>query len=108
VAATEPYNYLLGPLEDVDRVPKLMMHYLLQQSLCDEWYRVFVGEKRLGLGVGVAITHLFAMIFLMITSASMNGKVTLLMVPSFFAMIITGWMNTVIFLKQEPIRRGRI
>lgn len=59
MAATEPNNYLWRPLEDVDRVPELMTRYLLQQSLCDEWYRVFVGEKRLGLGVGVAITCLF-------------------------------------------------
>jgi len=108
VAATEPNNYLWRPLEDIDRVPELMTRYLLQQSLCDEWYRVFVGEKRLGLGVGVAITCLFAMVLFMITSASMNGKATLLMVPSFLAMIITSWMNIVIFLKQEPMKRGRI
>lgn len=108
VAATEPCNYFWRPLEDIDRVPKLMRHYLFQLSLSDEWYRVFVGEKRLGLGVGVAIAYLFAMILFMITSASMNLKATLLMVPSFLALIITAWMNIVIFLKKEPMRRGRI
>ena len=44
----------------------------------------------------------------MATSASINGTATLLMVPSFFAMIITIWMNIVFFLKQEPTRRGQI
>lgn len=107
VAATDPSNYCWGA-QDIERIPKLMRHFLFQLCLSDEWYRVFVGEKRLGLGVCVAIAYLFAMILLVVTSASINAKATLLMVPSFLAMIITGWMNIVIFFKQDPMKRHRI
>lgn len=99
VASTDASKYLWHPL-DMERVPKLMRHYLFQLCLSDEWYRVFVGEKRLGLGVCVSVAYLLAMLLLIVTSASINGKATLLMIPSFLAGIITGWMNTVIYFKQ--------
>ena len=34
-------------------MPIILKSYLLQLALCDEWYRVFILEKRVGLGIVV-------------------------------------------------------
>ena len=84
-----------------------MSKYLLQLALCDEWYRVFVKEKRVGLGICVAGLYYLAMINLLVTSAMINGPATVLMIPSLIAIIVSGWMNVVIFWNREQGRRVR-
>lgn len=40
----------------------LMKSYFVQLALCDEWYRVFVIEKRVGLGIAVVTAYLIGML----------------------------------------------
>jgi len=35
----------------------LMKQYLIQLALGDEWQRVFLGEKRVGLGILVVLSY---------------------------------------------------
>ena len=104
VVATEPDEYLWCSSE-VEQVPRLIRKYLLQLALSDEWYRVFVREKRIGLGIGVAVAYYFAMLSLLVSSAMINGSATILMVPSLIAIIISTWMNVVIFWNRRLTRR---
>lgn len=108
VAATEPEDYLWCPyVEGGDQIKKLMSKYLLQLALCDEWYRVFFREKRLGLGIFVAVVYYFSMLSFLVSSAMINGRATLWMVPSLVAIIVSAWMNIVLFWNRYETRRGQ-
>eukprot|EP00557_Chaetoceros_sp_GSL56_P013702 CAMPEP_0176481450 /NCGR_PEP_ID=MMETSP0200_2-20121128/2826_1 /TAXON_ID=947934 /ORGANISM="Chaetoceros sp., Strain GSL56" /LENGTH=683 /DNA_ID=CAMNT_0017877655 /DNA_START=266 /DNA_END=2313 /DNA_ORIENTATION=- len=89
VVSTDPKDYLWCPVDEGDQVPKVFGKFLLQLALCDEWYRVFIREKRVGLGIAVMILYCFAMVSLLVSSAMLNGRATLLMVPSLVAIIVS-------------------
>lgn len=104
VLSTEPPGYKWCSA-DVDQVPRLMKQFLVQFALVDEWYRVFLGEKRVGLGICVVVCCGFAMLAMIVTSARITGFPTLFMMPSFLAVIVSGWMNIVIFWNRMEFRR---
>ena len=56
--STDPLNYRWCSLTD-DKVviPRLMKQYLVQLALGDEWRRVCLGEKRVGLGIAVVLSY---------------------------------------------------
>lgn len=105
VVSTDPKDYLWCPVDEGDQVPKVFGKFLLQLALCDEWYRVFIREKRVGLGIAVMILYCFAMVSLLVSSAMLNGRATLLMVPSLVAIIVSAWMNIVIFWNRQETSR---
>jgi tryptophan-rich sensory protein len=107
VVSTDPEEYLWCPIEEGDQVPKILEKFLFQLALSDEWYRVFIREKRVGLGIAVMVVYYFAMLSLLVSCAMLNGKATLLMVPSFVAIIVSGWMNIVIFWNRYETNRQR-
>ncbi len=83
-----------------------MSRYLLQLALNDEYCRVFIGEKRIGLGIGVVTAYSAAMLSLLIQCAFLNTKATFLfMLPSLMAIIVSGWMNIVIYYNRYQKRR---
>lgn len=115
VAATNPQEYVwVFPYEMSDDskdtsqiiIDKLMSKYLLQLALCDEWYRVFIRERRVGLGIAVGIVYYFAMLSMLVSSAMINGKATILMLPSLLGIIVTIWMNVVIWWNRFTASRG--
>lgn len=106
MAATEPDQYVWCSSTQ-DQIPKLMNKYFLQLSLGDEWQRVFLREKRVGLGIFLAVAYALSMIPLLISSAMLNRKMTLLMVPSMIAIIVSGWMNIVIYYNRYKIGRNK-
>ena len=56
--STDPQNYRwCSPDNDTVVIPKLMKQYLIQLALGDEWQRVFLGEKRVGLGILVVLSY---------------------------------------------------
>mmetsp|Transcript_12966 Transcript_12966/g.23488 ORF Transcript_12966/g.23488 Transcript_12966/m.23488 type:complete len:608 (-) Transcript_12966:294-2117(-) len=99
VLQTEPSQYTWCPAE-MKQIPKLMRQFLFQLALGDEWYRVLFNEKRLFLGIIFALAYFCAMSWLVVTSATMNGLASLLMIPSLLAVIISAWMNIVIFVNR--------
>jgi len=104
VAATEPMDYIWCPSSQ-DQLPKLMKLYLIQLALCDEWCRVFIGEKRIGLSLVVAFVYSFAMVSLIITCVSMNSKASVLLIPSLIAVIVSTWLNLVVYFNRYTNRR---
>ena len=92
--------------KEVDQIPNLMSKYFLQLALNDEYCRVFIGEKRIGLGLAVSSAYFLAMISFLMTSAKINAKVTLLMIPSLIASIVSGWMNTVVYINRFQKNRN--
>lgn len=57
--STDPLKYRwCSPEDDRVAVPKLMKQYLVQLALGDEWRRVFLGERRVGLGILVVLSYL--------------------------------------------------
>jgi hypothetical protein len=56
--STDPLQYRWCSQEcGKDIIPRLMKQYLVQLALGDEWHRVFLGEKRIGLGIMVVISY---------------------------------------------------
>ena len=56
-ASTEPGDYIWCS-SNIDQVPRLMKQFFIQFALCGEWIRVFIGERRAGLSIGVGIMYL--------------------------------------------------
>lgn len=115
VAATNPQEYVWGFPYEINEnskdtsqiiIDKLMSKYLLQLALCDEWYRVFIRERRVGLGIAVGIVYYFAMLSMLVSSAMINGKATIFMLPSLLGIIVTIWMNVVIWWNRFTASRG--
>lgn len=112
IAATEPSDYFwcssstTTTMDDQNvLLPKLIKQYLIQLALCDEWCRVFLKEKRLGLGIVVACAYSTAMICLIITCVCIDEKMSLLMVPSLLALIVSTWLNLVIYCNRYTSSR---
>ena len=97
----------------IDQVPRIMNRYLLQLALGDEWHKVFLVEKRVGLGFAVAAVYIVALIRLVVGGAAVNGFAAGLMIPSLVAAVASGWMNLVIFwarldLNKEEAKRDAL
>mmetsp|Transcript_37426 Transcript_37426/g.56015 ORF Transcript_37426/g.56015 Transcript_37426/m.56015 type:complete len:702 (-) Transcript_37426:920-3025(-) len=75
----------------------LMRRFIVQLALGDEWQRVFLGERRVGLGIFVAFTYLIALLGTIKTTIALDRVSAMLMAPSFLCVCVSGWMNVVIF-----------
>jgi tryptophan-rich sensory protein len=84
-----------------------MKQYLFQLALCDEWCRVFIKEKRLGLGICVACAYSAAMVSLIITCVGMNRIASLLLLPSLLALIISTWLNLVLYCNRYTRNKNK-
>ena len=82
-----------------------MKQYLIQLALSDEWCRVFIKEKRLGLGVCVAIAYSASMFSLIKTCVGMNGTASLLLLPSLLALIVSTWLNLVLYFNRYTSKK---
>ena len=106
VAASEPSDYLWCS-QDPKQISKLFKRYLIQLTLCDEWCRVFIREKRIGLGLFVACLYCTAMASLVVTCAGMNEKASLLLLPSLLALIVSTWLNIVLYCNRYTRRKPK-
>lgn len=106
VLATDPDQYTMCYLTE-NQIPVILKQFFLQQSLCDEWCRVFLGEMRVGLGIAVIVLYFITLVWSVITSARLNAKMALFMLPSVIAVIISAWMNIIIYCNRVDIRQRR-
>jgi len=96
--STDPLKYRWTPSEDANIViPRLMKQYLVQLALGDEWRRVFLIEKRVGLGIIVVLSYFVALIFMVFTAFTLDGRAGTMLIPSIFAAVISAFMNIMIF-----------
>lgn len=86
-----------------------MRQILVLQVLCDEWYRVVFFEKRIGLGIAVMAGYIyttFGLLWKVIGRKpvpNVSSISTLLMIPSVVAIIITSWMNIVVYMNRRML-----
>eukprot|EP00578_Thalassiosira_sp_NH16_P030150 CAMPEP_0181078288 /NCGR_PEP_ID=MMETSP1071-20121207/1404_1 /TAXON_ID=35127 /ORGANISM="Thalassiosira sp., Strain NH16" /LENGTH=662 /DNA_ID=CAMNT_0023159589 /DNA_START=67 /DNA_END=2055 /DNA_ORIENTATION=+ len=106
--STDPLNYRWCSLTD-DKVviPRLMKQYLVQLALGDEWRRVCLGEKRVGLGIAVVLSYFVALLWMVFTTFTLDGGAAAMLIPSVFAAIISGFMNIMIFWNRLGTREQK-
>jgi len=68
-----------------DMMHSIMRQILIQQAVGDEWYRVLLCEKRVGLGIVVSIGYFFSTLSLYLTAARASLLSGLLLLPSVLA-----------------------
>lgn len=76
---------------------ELMRLFLIQLALGDEWCRVLLEEKRIGLGIVTVLCYLCSLLFFLKLSFSVNIAKSYWLLPSLVACFVSGWMNIVIF-----------
>jgi tryptophan-rich sensory protein len=76
---------------------ELMRHFLIQLALGDEWCRVLLEEKRIGLGIATVLCYLCSLLIFLKLSFSVNIAKSYWLLPSLVACFVSGWMNIVIF-----------
>jgi tryptophan-rich sensory protein len=76
---------------------ELMRHFLIQLALGDEWCRVLLEEKRIGLGIATVLCYLCSLLLFLKLSFSVNIAKSYWLLPSLVACFVSGWMNIVIF-----------
>lgn len=84
-----------------------MKQVLIEQAFSDEWYRVFIVEKRIGLGSAVMIGYMISAMNLMwkvigIKSVpNISGISFLFILPSVLAIIVSAWMNVLVLFNRN-------
>ena len=84
-------------------LPRLMKLYLFQAALGEEWHRVLLVEKRVGLGIVAVSAYFVALANLVFVTTKISGFAASLMIPSLAAVIISGWMNVVIYITRQDL-----
>jgi len=103
--STDPQNYRwCSPENDRIVIPKLMKQYLIQLALGDEWQRVFLGEKRVGLGILVVLSYFVALVWMVFTAFTLDGGSAAMLIPSVLAAIISGGINFMVFWNRLGTR----
>jgi tryptophan-rich sensory protein len=103
--STDPQNYRwCSPENDRIVIPKLMKQYLIQLALGDEWQRVFLGEKRVGLGIIVVLSYFVALVWMVFTAFTLDGGSAAMLIPSVLAAIISGVINFMVFWNRLGTR----
>jgi len=103
--STDPQNYRwCSPENDRIVIPKLMKQYLIQLALGDEWQRVFLGEKRVGLGIAVVLSYFIALVWMVFTAFTLDGGSAAMLIPSVLAAIISGGINFMVFWNRLETR----
>jgi tryptophan-rich sensory protein len=101
--STDPLQHRWCSPEDSNIViPRQMKQYLVQLALGDEWHRVFLGERRIGLGTLVVLSYFISLLLMVFTTFTLDGGAAAMLIPSVFAAIISGLMNIMIFWNWVP------
>jgi tryptophan-rich sensory protein len=76
---------------------RLLRKFCIQQALYEEWYRLFLKEKRVTLAAVVYGIFFVSLANLIYNAALVDGIAGLLLVPAKLASLVTGWMNIVLY-----------
>ena len=70
-----------------------MRQFLIQHAIMDEWHRVLMEERRVGLGIFVIAIAFLATSSLFVTVALSDRVSAVLMLPLLVATFSSGWMT---------------
>ena len=79
----------------------VMRLFLIEQALIDEWHRVLMEEKRVGLGVIAISLSFIATSFLFVTVALLDAVSAVLILPSLLATFASAWMNLFVYWDRK-------
>ena len=71
----------------------IMRQFLVQHAFMDEWHRVLMEERRVGLGIFAIAIGFIATSFLFVTVALADRVSAVLMLPWLVATFSSGWMT---------------
>jgi len=93
-----------------DRV-RIMKSFIVQQTVHNEWYRIFVKERRVALGAIISLVGLLALVKMMHAVAVVDRLVALALMPALIASVVTSYMNAILYsdhyLPSAPARSSR-
>ena len=79
----------------------IMRQFLIQHALLDEWHRVLIDERRVGLGVASICLGFIITCFLFVTVSLTDNVSAVLLIPSLLATFASGWMNLFVFWERR-------
>ena len=88
----------------------MMVLVSLQQVFRDEWLRVLLVEKRIDLGLVSAAGYVVTTVGMLWTAMRkpamrVSSLSIILLLPSVFSVLVTAWMNIVLYLDHKEIKR---
>jgi tryptophan-rich sensory protein len=89
-------------MHDADTMHSLMQLWLVQQACREEWYRVLMVERRVGLAILPMSGYLIFSLRLVAQICSVSSLSTLLLVPYVLSVLISTWINVLIYFEGPP------
>lgn len=86
----------------------IMRQFLIQHALLDEWHRVLMDERRVGLGVASIGIGFITTCFLFVTVALTDNVSAVLLVPSLLATFGSAWMNLFVYWERRRSKGKRM
>ncbi|KAL3942510.1 MAG: hypothetical protein SGBAC_003322 [Bacillariaceae sp.] len=84
----------------------LLIGFCLQAAVYEEWFRVFLKERRVDLGVVMSTASLLATTYFIYATASIDQLAAFMLLPFGLATVIATWVNFVLCGKDfEPTKR---
>jgi len=108
ILSKDPGHYSPRHTNESALMFRVATEFLVQVAAGDEWFRIFFVEKRVGLGLVVAIAYLVSLLAVAATSSMMDGAATLFMVPSILAVMVSAGMNLAIYWARMDADRDYI
>jgi len=108
ILSKDPGHYSPRHTNESALMFRVATEFLVQVAAGDEWFRIFFVEKRVGLGLVVAIAYLVSLLAVAATSSMMDGAATLFMVPSILAVMVSAGMNLAIYRARMEADRDYI
>jgi len=82
----------------------IMRQFLFQHALMDEWHRVLMEERRVGLGSFLIALGFVATSFLFVSIALVDSVSAVLMLPWLVATFSSGWMTLFCYWERRRAR----
>ena len=90
----------VSSLSSLPTVGMLLRKYCITHALYEEWYRVFLKEKRVTLALAVHGIYFLAILNLIYNVASVDGIAGLLLIATKVASLVSAYMTFVIYKER--------
>jgi len=79
----------------------IMISFIIQKTLYSEWHRVFVQERRVGLGAGVSVIGLLALMWSIYSISTVDRIATIAMIPVLMARLVSTWITILLTYNES-------
>ncbi|CAJ1961717.1 unnamed protein product [Cylindrotheca closterium] len=86
----------------------VLIGFCLQSAVYEEWFRVFLEERRVALGAIMSMTSLLVTTFFIYSTAAIDKLATGLLLPFGLASVVATWMSFVLCGREfSPVERSQ-